>query len=92
LTPQTIFYALKRLKIARKKRHRFIRKVETRAEIIEKIETITPEKRIYLDQSRINQYLYRQYGRRIKGKQVLGEISEQRFTRQSIISALQGKK
>jgi len=45
-----------------------------------------------LDQSGINQYLYRQYARSTKGKQVFGEISGKRFGRQSVISALQGKK
>ena len=45
-----------------------------------------------MDQSGINQYLHRQYARNTRGKQVFGGISGKRFDRQSVISALQGKK
>lgn len=44
--------------------------------------------RIYLDESGINQYLYRKHGRGLRGKRVCGEISGKRFARQSVISAL----
>lgn len=46
------------------------------------------EQRIYLDESGINHYLHRQYGRSVRGKKVFGETSGKRFTRQSVISAL----
>ena len=49
---------------------------------------IPVEQRIYLDESGINQYLYREYGRRMRGQKVFGEISGKRFARQSVISAL----
>lgn len=49
---------------------------------------IPVEQRIYLDESGINQYLHREYGRRERGKKVFGEISGKRFARQSVISAL----
>lgn len=48
--------------------------------------------RIYLDESGINQYLYREYARGARGKKVFGEIPGKRFARQSVISALFGGK
>lgn len=47
---------------------------------------------MYLDESGVNQYLYRQHARSLRGKKVFGEISGKRFGRQSVISALKGKK
>jgi len=49
---------------------------------------IESKDRIYLDESGINKYLYRNYGRGLRGKQVAGEISGMRFARESFISAL----
>lgn len=48
--------------------------------------------RIYLDESGINEYLYREYGRGLRGQEVRGEISGRRFARQSVISALFNEK
>jgi transposase len=45
-------------------------------------------RRIYVDESGINEYLHREYGRGLRGKEVPGEISGRRFARQSVISAL----
>lgn len=47
---------------------------------------------MYLDESGINKYLYREYGRALKGKTITGEVSGKRFARQSVISALSGGK
>ena len=41
-----------------------------------------------MDESGINQYLYREHGRGLRGKEVHGEISGKRFARQSVISGL----
>ncbi|WP_245397602.1 IS630 family transposase [Candidatus Rhabdochlamydia oedothoracis] len=68
------------------------RNAEARAEYLKKIEAISPEKRVYLDQSGISQYVHRQYARSARGKQIFGGISGKRFGRRSVISALQGKK
>ncbi len=46
------------------------------------------DQRIYLDESGINQYLYREHARGLRGKKVFGEVSGMRFIRQSVISAL----
>ncbi len=59
---------------------------------MQKIESICPKKRVYLDESGINQYLHRQHGRSLRGTKVFGEISGRRFGRQSVISALKDKK
>jgi len=59
---------------------------------MKKIEAIPKDKRVYLDESGIHQYLYRQHARSLRGKQVVGEISGKRFGRQSVISALKDKK
>ena len=43
---------------------------------------------MYLDESGINRYIYREYGRCLREEKILGEISGNRFARESIISAL----
>lgn len=43
---------------------------------------------MYLDESGINRYIYREYGRSLRGEKVFGEISGTRFARESFISAL----
>jgi hypothetical protein len=55
------------------------RNEEIRAEFMQKIELIPPEKRVYLDESGINEYLHRQHARSVKGTKVFGEISGKRF-------------
>jgi len=68
------------------------RNEEARAKFIQKIESLPLEKRVYLDESGVHEYLYREHARSLKGKQVLGEISGKRFGRQSVIAALKNKK
>lgn len=41
-----------------------------------------------MDESGINQYLYREHGRSVLGRKITGEVSGKRFARQSVISAL----
>ncbi len=55
---------------------------------MEKLEKIPLDQRIYLDESGINKYLYREHARSLRGKKVLGEVSGKQFARQSVISAL----
>ena len=64
------------------------RNEEKRTEFLKSLEDTNLEDRIYLDESGINQYLYRDYGRANSGEQVIGEISGKRFARESFISAL----
>lgn len=42
---------------------------------------------MYIDESGINEYLYRQYGRAQKGKKVYGALSGARYHRESFIAA-----
>ena len=49
---------------------------------------IPEEDRIYLDESGINQYIYREYGRAFRGQKVMGEVSGQRFVRESFVAGL----
>jgi len=55
---------------------------------MQELETIPPNQRVYLDESGVNQYLYREYGRGIRGQKIFGEVSGKRFGRQSVIAAL----
>ena len=64
------------------------RSEEARKRFKEELEVIPMEQRVYLDESGINQYLYREYGRNMRGTKVFGEVSRKRFARQSVISAL----
>ena len=43
---------------------------------------------MYLDESGVNRYIFREYGRGKRGKKVMGEVSGTRFVRKSIIAAL----
>ena len=64
----------------------------TRQEFLKELEKIDLEDRVYLDESGVNQYIFRNFGRAACGEKVVGEISGQRFVRESFISALfQGK-
>ena len=46
------------------------------------------ENRVYIDESGINQYVYREYGRAPRGEKVFGEVSGKRFSRESFIAGL----
>lgn len=63
-----------------------------RREFFKELENIDLKDRVYLDESGVNQYIFRNFGRAARGEKVVGEISGQRFVRESFISALfQGK-
>ena len=49
---------------------------------------VAEKDRIYIDESGINEYIYREYGRADIGKEVSGEISGKRFSRESFIAGL----
>ena len=53
-----------------------------------KLDGISSDKIVYIDESGINQYLYRTRGRALRGKKVYGEISGKRFKRESFIAGL----
>ncbi len=89
VTLQTIFYALKRLKITRKKTTRYKERDEKKREAFMKdLNNIPFDRRIYLDATGIHQFLFREPGRSLRGKKVFGAVSGNRFVRQNIISVL----
>ena len=46
---------------------------------------------VYLDESGIDTFLYREYGRAKKGEKIMAEVSGKKFERQSIVAGLCGK-
>ena len=56
-------------------------------EFQEKLEKIPEEDRVYIDESGINEYLHRQYGRALSGEKVYGAVSGNRYHRESFIAA-----
>ena len=57
-------------------------------EFLKELNNIPLDKRIYLDESGINQHLCREYGRSPRGEKIIGEISGTSFARESFIAAL----
>ena len=51
------------------------------------ISEVTAEKRYYVDESGINQYLYREYGYALRGVPVNGRIQGKKYERLSMIAA-----
>lgn len=60
---------------------------ERREEFRKKLEQIPEERRVYVDESGINEYLYRQNGRVSRGEKVYGAVSGNRYQRESFIAA-----
>lgn len=52
---------------------------------------IPEEKRYYIDETGINQYLYREYGYALRGVPVYGKVQGKKFERLSIVAAQCGK-
>jgi len=53
----------------------------------ENLKKIPEEKRIYIDESGINEYLHRQSARALRGEKIYGAVSGNRYQRQSFIAA-----
>jgi len=58
-----------------------------REEFQKKLAQIPEERRIYIDESGINEYLYRENGRAMKGEKIYGAVSGNRYHRESFIAA-----
>jgi transposase len=61
---------------------------EKRRIFLKALREIPTNERIYLDESGINKYLCREYGRNTRGKKVLGEVSGHHYIRESVIAAI----
>ena len=57
-----------------------------REEFLTELKTLDPTKIVYIDESGIDESLYRQYARSKRGKQVLSDIYGKRTERTSMIS------
>ena len=88
-----ILKALRRLKITRKKTTLYKEANESfREAFVEKLKAIAPERLVYVDESRIDQCLYREYARAPRGQTVVTKISGRRFKRTNIAAGIcQGK-
>ena len=83
------FTHVKDCKLLEKKDHALLRGGPLKREIfLEKLSKIPIENRIYLDENKINKYLYKAHVRCMRGKKVIGEVSGMRYARESFISAL----
>lgn len=58
----------------------------------EKIKDISKRKIAYVDETRIDKCLYREYGYALRGQKVHDKISGRKFQRTSIVAAKLGKK
>jgi transposase len=59
---------------------------------VEKLETISPETLVYVDEAGFDQYLYREYARAPRGETVIAKISGRKFKRINIVAGIcQGK-
>ena len=72
VTKQAIFYALKRLKITRKKKTNLYKERDEQKRITFScnLDEIPEKKRVYIDQSGFNHFLQREHGRSVRGEQV----------------------
>jgi len=59
---------------------------------LEKVMTISPENLVYVDECGVEQYLYREYARALRGEKIIAKISGRKYKRINFISGLcQGK-
>lgn len=68
------------------------RKEEERQKFIKEISLIAAKDIVYIDESGIDESIYRTYGRARKGKKIIGEVFGKKKQRVSIIAALNQKR
>jgi transposase len=59
-----------------------------RQSYVEKVENIPPEKLVYIDETGIEQFLYREYAYAPRGEIVIGKISGKKFKRTNIVAGI----
>ena len=59
-----------------------------RQAFVEKLKNISPERLIYVDESGIDQHIYREYARAPRGEKVIAKISGRKFKRTNILSGI----
>ena len=58
---------------------------------INKIKELPEDQLVFLDESGIDTFLYKEYGRTKKGEKIMAKVSGKKFERQSIVAGLCGK-
>jgi transposase len=92
-TDEAVCKALRKVKIARKKTLGYSESDEScRQSYQEMISSIAKENIVFVDETGIDKYLYRPYGRAPKGERVLGKVSGKKYKRVSIVAGLCGKR
>ena len=57
---------------------------------VERIRTEPKESLVYVDESGVDTYLYREYARAPRGKKIIERVSGRKFARQYIVAARRG--
>jgi len=66
--------------------------MRSRMIFLDKIMTISPENLVYVDECGVDQCLYREYARALRGEKIVAKISGRKYKRTNFISGLcQGK-
>ena len=88
-----VLQAFRRLKISRKKTTLYKEISESsRQKFVDKLKTVSPESLVYVDETGIDQCLYREYARAPRGQKVVAKISGRKFKRTNIVAGIcQGK-
>jgi transposase len=68
------------------------RSEEKRKRFIDFVKTVRKSRLVYVDESGIDEYLHREYGRALRGEKIFTEIPGKKFARQSIVAAKCNKK
>lgn len=55
---------------------------------VEKLKTISPESLVYVDETGIDQCLYREYARAVRGQKVVAKISGRKYKRTNIVAGI----
>ena len=94
MTSTGIFCALRRLKITRKKKSTlYAERCEVKRHLyLKKLENIPTKNLVYVDESGIDSFVSRGYGRNHRGQCVVGERPGRRFARESFVAGIKNKK
>ena len=85
--------ALKKLGFTRKKKQKIYKeRDESKRKIfVDKINETPEDQLVFLDESGIDTFLYKEYGRAKRGEKIMAEVAGKKFKRQSIVAAQCGK-
>ncbi len=88
VTPEAVFYACRRWSLTYKKTLLYKERDENlQREFQEKIQFIAKDRLVFLDESGIDSFVSRDFGRTQRGEKIQCEVSGKRYTRKSFIAA-----